>query len=865
MTVSTRLLHDGWSFTAEGASVPATVRAAALAPGAIPATVPGSATTDLLAAGLIDDPYLDDNERLQGWIGVTDFCYRTVFSVDAGALGREHPEHPERQQQHELVFEGLDTVAEVSLNGVELASVRNMHRTYRLDVGAQLREGPNELVVAFRSPVKAADEASLALGYRPHTNHHPYNAIRKMACGFGWDWGIDTSTSGIWRPVRLESWSGARLGAVRVAGTVVEGVPTAVAVVEVRGSGAAGGSGALGAGLEVEFEVAGRAVTAAVETEAGAGEVRLELAIPDARLWWPRGHGEAVLHDSAVVLREAGPATGEPRACESPRASVPLDRVERRIGFRSAEFVAEPAETGGAVELRVNGRPIEVRGANWIPDDAFPHRVDRARLADRLGHAEYAGINLLRVWGGGVYESDDFYGLCDERGILTWQDFLLACAAYAEEEPLRSEFEAEARDALIRLGSHPSLVVMNGNNENIWGRQDWGWEAPLDGRTWGAGYYYELFPALVAELAPHIPYTPGSPFSPDRDAHQNAESTGTMHIWDLWNERDYPHYRDYRPRFVSEFGWQGPPTWSTLVESVHDDPLTPESPGMQVHQKALKGNDKLTAGLVAHLPLPDDMADWHWAMSLNQAVAVRTAIEWFRSLAPHCTGSIVWQLNDCWPVTSWAALDGAGRRKPLLHALRQAHAERMLTVQPRDVGGLEVVALNDTGEAWAGELVAERVGFDGAVLARETVRAEADARGASRWTLPVAVATVGDATGELLVVRLGDAVAHHFFAEARESALVDPALQIDAVPAAGGEGGAGGAWTVTVTAGALARDVTLLVDRVAADAHVDGGLVTLLPGESAVFAVRGAVGVEAGAFAHPGVVRTANDLVAGRR
>ena len=309
--------------------------------------------------------------------------------------------------------------------------------------------------------------------------------------------------------------------------------------------------------------------------------------------------------------------------------------------------------------------PVFVKGANWIPDDAFPSRIDRDRYARRLDQAVAANLNLIRVWGGGIYESDDFYELCDERGLLTWQDFLFACAAYAEEEPLRGEVEAEARENIVRLAHHPSLVLFTGNNENLWGREDWGWELALDGKTWGAYYYYELFPALISELAPHVPYAPGSPFSPGGQ-HPNDEQHGTMHIWDLWNEKDWPHYRDYRPRFVSEFGWQGPPTWSTLTRSISDDPLTPESPGMIVHQKAIEGNVKLTNGLLPHYRLPEDMETWHWAMQLNQANAITAALEHFRSHMPHTMGAVVWQLNDCWPVTSWAAIDGDGRAEAAL-------------------------------------------------------------------------------------------------------------------------------------------------------------------------------------------------------
>lgn len=809
-------LTEGWTLEPGAAGrFPEHVRAH----GPIPATVPGTVHTDLLAAHLIDDPYLDDNERLQGWIGAADWTYRHEL--------RWRPDGSDRQ---ELLFQGIDTAAAVKLNGHLLGTTRNMHRSHRFDVTGLLRDGANELTVEFTSSIRAADAASVEIGSRPHTNHHPYNAIRKMACGFGWDWGIDTSTCGLWRPVVLETWSVAALSELRVSGVVRDGVPTAVVNATVKRTG--------DAGLALRVTLAGRET---VHTLTG-DQATIELAAPDAALWWPRGHGDPALHDLRVELLHDGEI---------------LDAQQRRIGFRTVELQTEPDEHGTPFRIAVNGEVVLIRGANWIPDDAFPHRVDRARYAHRLDQAEFAGINLLRVWGGGIYEQEDFYAECDERGILTWQDFLFACAAYAEEEPLWPEIEAEAREAVARLGAHPSLVLFNGNNENLWGRQEWGWDAGLDGQTWGERYYYDLLPAIVSELAPHVAYTPGSPFNPARDERQNDPAHGTVHIWDVWNEKDYRHYRDYRPRFVAEFGWQGPPTWATLTESISDDPLTPESPGMLVHQKAARGNTKLTNGLLPHVKLPRDMRDWHWAMSLNQAAAVRTGIEWFRSLTPLCAGTVVWQLNDCWPVTSWAAVDGYGRRKPLLYALRQAHADRLLTIQP-DGDGLVLTAVNDTAEPWRGTLTLERRRYDGTVLATETAELDIPARGTARHTAGPSLATPGDAANELLVAAFSGARAHWFFTDYRDSALEAPKTEVSAERTPDG-------WAVTIRAATLVRDLVLLADALDPDAVVEDGLVTLLPGESVTIAVRGAADADPDAFAAPPVLRSANDLVAAQR
>ncbi|MFE5337916.1 glycoside hydrolase family 2 protein [Isoptericola sp. NPDC056573] len=839
-------LHDGWTVRAVAGAVPEALAAALHDERGVPATVPGTVHTDLLAAGLIPDPYLDDHEALLKWVSACDWEYRTTIAWQ-----------PDGHDRQDLVFDGLDTVATITLNGVEVARTANQHRRYRWDVSALLRPGANELAVRFASPVREADARSLALGYRPQVNHHPFNALRKAAYNFGWDWGIDAATVGIWRPARLESWSGARLAEVRPLATAdaARGAGLLDVHVEVERSAL---EGVATGPLDVAVRVAGHGADVAATAHLAAGEsaavVRLE--VPDAALWWPRGYGDQPLHDVATTLADEDGAV--------------LDSRVARTGFRSVRLAVEPDEHGTSFTIVVNDRPVWVRGANWIPDDEFLPRVTRARYAARLDQAESAGINLLRVWGGGVYEADDFYAGCDERGVLVWQDFAFACAAYAEEEPLRAEVEAEARDNVSRLAPHPSLVLWNGSNENVWGHRTWGWIKRLDGRTWGLDYYENLLPAVVAELDGTRPYTPSSPWSGDLpikpDLFPNDPRHGSMHSWELWNREDWPHYRDVVPRFMAEFGWQGPPTWSTLVRSVSDDPLTPESPGMQVHQKAASGNDKLTDGLLAHLPLPDDMDDWHWAMSWNQATAVQVAVEHLRSWSPRCMGSVMWQLNDCWPVTSWAAVDGDGRPKPLLHALAHAHADRLVTIQPRSASGgepvgdgtdvLAVVVVNDTDQAWGGELVVRRLGFDGTARAELRVPVEVGQRGT--WTfLPDRVSTrFADAAAELLVADLDDARGLWFPAEPRDSALAAPRLETEVLVADDG-------LTVRVTAENLVRDLTLLVDKVCPDARVDDMLVTLLPGESVDVRVTvpDGVRVDPDALVAPHVLRSLNQLV----
>lgn len=791
--------------------------------GGLPASVPGSVHTDLMDAGLIPDLYLDDNENLYQWVGRSTWQF-----------GASLPAVPEADRV-DLVCLGLDTVATLALDGSVIGRTANMHRTYRFDVTAAAREGAR-LTVDFASAISEADAGLLAFGYRAHVNQHPYNAIRKMACSFGWDWGLDTATCGIWRPIRLEAWSVARLAQVLtpVSFDGTTGVLTVKATLERTRDDA----------LTLTATVAGRTVE--VDVPEGATEASLEVRVDDAEKWWPVGHGDQKLYDVEVTLASADGV---------------LDQVSRRVGFREIHWDATPDAAGTPFTFVVNGRPIVVKGVNWIPDDAFPHRVTRERYRHRLEQTLFSNSNLVRIWGGGIYEEDNFYDLCDELGLLVWQDFLLACAAYPEEEPLYSEFVAEARDNVARLAHHASLALFNGNNENLWGKEEWGWDEMNDHATWGAAYYYDVFPNTVAELAPGVAYTPGSPWSPGTetasrpDTPANDPDHGTMHVWDMWNARPMANYRDYKARFVSEFGWQGPPTWSTLTASVHDNPITPESPQIFVHQKAASGNMKLTRGLLPNLELPRDMKTWSWAMQWNQAEAVKLAIDWWRSLYPHCMGTVVWQINDCWPVISWAAVDGYGRAKPLLYALRHAHADRMVTIQPEG-DQLRVAVLNDTADEWQGELVVQRRGYSGEVLARHEVDLAVGARGGHDVLLHD-VAHAGDATAELLEATFDGVRTLWFYDVPRRTALTAPEVDLVVEPTSDGA-------IVTVTAHNLVRSASLLVDQASPDAVVDDMLVDLLPGESATFTVTNAAGIDADALKATfaclnTLVRTADD------
>lgn len=810
-----------WSVRATSGPVPAEL-AQRLEAG-VPATVPGEVHTDLLAAGVIPDPFDGDNESLLAWVGRTGWRFSTTFSWS-----------PDGHRRQDLVAQGLDTMATVRLNGEVLGRTANQHRTYRFDVTDALVAGENELVVDLEAPVDAAERLDAELGPRPHVNEHPFNAIRKMASAYGWDWGPDVAGAGVWRPIGIESWSDVRIASVRPLARVqgTDGVLEAHVALEWETTPQVGSA-------TLTVDVAGRRET--VSATAGQAAAEVGLRVPDADLWWPRSHGQQPLYDVDVEL-------------VSP-AGDGLDAWSGRVGFRTVELDTAPDEHGSAFVLRVNGEPVHVRGANWIPDDAFLTRLTPETYRRGVQDAVDASMNLLRVWGGGIYESEHLYRACDELGVLVWQDFLLACAAYSEEEPLRSEIEAEAREAVTRLSQHASLALWNGCNENIWGYVEWGWRVPLAGRSWGAGYYTELFPAVVAELDPRTPYSEGSPFSYSPYVHPNDPRHGTTHIWDVWNQVDYSTYRCYPSRFVSEFGFQGPPAWSTLTSVVHDEPLDPFGQQMLVHQKAADGNLKLERGLGEHLPRWRDIDGWHWVTQLNQARAIAYGVEHFRSLAPLNAGTVVWQLNDNWPVVSWAAVDGHGIRKPLWHVLKRVYADRLVTIQPRD-GVPTVVVVNDSAQRWQGELVVTRRGTGEGTpeLARQTLSLDVPARSTATLALGEDVRAPQDPTAELLqALGEGASPASWYFVEDPHLRLAGPdALSVTVTRTADG-------YDVEVTASALVKDVCLFPDRLDPAARVDSAMVTLAAGDRHVFRVTSPE-LDEGALAGAPVLRCTNDL-----
>jgi beta-mannosidase len=696
---------------------------------ALPATVPGTVHTDLMAAGRIPDPHVGVNEDAVRWVAERDWSWSRDFEVAAGTLARGRVE---------LVFEGLDTAARVLLNGEEIAESDNMYVPLRVDVKDRLRPGVNGLEVRIESPVRLRRQREETVGLKLRQGQGKAAAyLRKAPYSFFWDWGPELPTSGIWKPVFLEAFD-ARLTDVWPRVELADDFGSAAVHVAAELITADGFDGQ----LELRLSGPGVEVTAREELSVTAGdsvrEVRLEVEAPE--LWWPNGYGQQPLYDLEARLVSGG---------------TEVDSCSRRLGFRRVELVREPDERGESFLFRVNGLSVFCRGANWIPDDSFLPRIDRGSLARAVDMAAGAHMNMLRVWGGGVYESEGFYDLCDERGILVWQDFIFACGMYPDHlDWFRESVRREAEANVKRLRGRTCLALFCGNNECHQGWHEWGWKKSGKwDRFYGERLYHEVLPEVVSRLAPGIAYWPGSPWGGDPP---NCQDVGDTHYWGVWHRRQPAEgYESLTCRFLSEFGFESGPCPATVREFAGDREVFPDSQVMLSHEKCSDGKVKLREYLEAEFGIgaARDLAGWIYRSQYVQAHCIGTALRHTRRRFPDCGGVLFWQHNDCWPVTSWSCMDHKCRPKALWYQARRDFAPAACSVADSE-GRVSVwVAANLPGDAPAGEVRVRLMDFAGEVLFEKSVPfpgASADGPtevwGAGRDSLPL-----GDGRDRLLV------------------------------------------------------------------------------------------------------------------
>jgi beta-mannosidase len=656
-------LHDGWLLAQAPVGADAAVLAGIPAENWLPAAVPGSAHGALLAAGRVPDPFYGRNESELRWIAERSWAWRLDFEVG------------ELAEREELVFEGLDTYCSVWLNGELLLASDNMFVPHRVPVRDRLRPGRNRLLLRFDPALDRARELEALHGKRQLWNGDSARLYaRKAQYHFGWDWGPELIVSGPWRPVRR--WSGSARIAELHARTQVD-VEAGRATVQVQ----AGVEGAR-AGQVLQVELLDPQGCRVAVREVPAEAPRASLDVMGAQLWWPRSLGGQPLYLLVARLMEGDRVLAESR---------------QRLGLRQLRLVQAPVqgEAGSSFHFEVNGQGFFAGGANWIPDDSLLERITPARYRERVAQAAAANMNMLRVWGGGIYEHEAFYEACDELGVLVWQDFMFACGLYPAHDEFLLSVRAEASAAVKRLRHHACLALWCGNNEDYMVAESNGLAGPgvpadkFEARV----IYEELLPEVCAALDPGRPYWPGSPFTPGDGAKSSDATVGDRHSWEVWHQQMLPYqrYGEVQARFVSEFGMQSHPSLALFESVLPEDERFPESRTVQWHNKAGSpsgpdGHRRLSVYQADNLRAATTLAGHVYATQFVQAEAMRVAYQDFRRRwqqpgARACGGALVWQLNDCWPVTSWALIDSAGTVKPAWHTVRRALAPLAVAVR----------------------------------------------------------------------------------------------------------------------------------------------------------------------------------------
>jgi beta-mannosidase len=785
-----------------------------------PATVPGCVHTDLINNKLINDPFFRTNEKDLQWIDKKDWDYRTVFDVNNAVL---------KQDKAELVFEGLDTYATIMLNGEVLQKTDDMYRTYVVDVTGKLKPEGNELWVSFESPTRRgleelkkfgfqldADNDQSEAGEMGHDRVSPY--VRKAPYHFGWDWGPRLVTSGIWKPVLLRAFSHARLDDINI---IQENSLKEEAGLQcsITGDFLKAGS------YEIRVTVDNKLIfNGPWNTEPGTLNMKIPVQIDNPVLWQPNGYGDQKLYLFKVELLDGG---------------IVIDSREVKTGLRTARLVQtpDPDGKGKSFYFEVNGKPVFAKGANYIPNDIFLDRVSPDKYEFIVKSAADANMNMLRVWGGGIYENDIFYDLCDKYGIMVWQDFMFACAMYPGNDEFLENVRQEAIDNVIRLRNHPCIVLWCGNNEieAAWGQYEenrgWGWKQrhSQDQRAiiWKAydTLFHHILPGVIAQEDPGVPYWHSSPSAGMGQLASYETTSGDMHYWGVWQGQPVTDFMKYNARFMSEYGFQSFPEFNSVKQYTRSEDYDIKSEVMMAHQRSGVGNLRIRQYMAEDYIVPKDFEQFLYVGQLLQAEAIKLAIESHRSEMPYCMGSLYWQINDCWPVASWSSIDYYGKWKALHYFTKDAYKPSIL-VTSQDNDSVRIRKVSDQSENRNFKIEVKVVDFSDNVIYQKVIPPEMTSQDIA-FSIYEALGNA-DPASVILVSELKDGQKIidrdlHYFVKPKDLKLTDPQLKTEVKEV-------GDKILVSVTVASLAKNVFLYADDL--DDNFSDNFFDVLPGET---------------------------------
>ena len=630
------------------------------------AEVPGTVVTDLLNLNLIPEPFFADNELRLKWISENDWIYKTGFN---------YPKDFKKDKEVYLVFEGIDTVAKIVLNGKELGTADNMFRKYEFDISKILKKRSNNLELFFTSPVKYAKELEGKYGRLDAALNSERVYIRKAQYSFGWDWGPEFPVMGLWRPVYLLQRNNVY---IKNFSFYTQSLEEGKANIEVGVSL----NQPLNTKQKTKIELRNNNQSFEFEITGGDGKnFKNQIEINKPELWWPNGLGEQNLYKLSIKLIEGDKI---------------IDEISKKVGIRTIKLILSE-NAAASFKFEINNFPVFARGVNWIPGDCFLPRVTDEKYRSLLFYAKDANMNIIRVWGGGIYEDDLFYETCDEFGLVVWQDFMFACAPYPEHIEFLQNVEEEIQYNVNRLQHHPSIAIWCGNNEN-----EWGWYGIHTNYREMTGYkiFHELIPNIVKNIDPYASYWQSSPFGNENDP--NSANSGNRHQWDIWSSwTDYNQVKNDCSLFVTEFGFQAPANQSTLEDVIPEQERNIQSCLFQFHNKQVEGNERLIKFLYSHLPVKTDWKDFIYLTQLNQGLALKKCLEHWRFNQPHNNGSIIWQLNDTWPVVSWSLIDSSNTPKLSYYLVRKAFQNQAVFLNKSNES-LEIFIFNNDRKEFSG-------------------------------------------------------------------------------------------------------------------------------------------------------------------